>query len=381
MTRSGSEGEKHSLVRVREAVILQVVARRPDTTEAWADLGEGRRELVLSYHALTGPLHVGDRVSLNTTAVDLRLGTGGLHFVTAVHGRSLDTVRPGHIMKLRYTPSQVKVLSIEEEESPYHEALQEIPDLSGMPILVGTLHSQVPIVAAVLRAQAPTAKIAYVMTDGAALPAAFSRLISQLRTAEMIHAFFTVGHAFGGEFEAVNAPSAFAAAHVVANVDVVIAAMGPGVVGTGTPLGTTALEQGPLLDAARALGATPIPIVRASGTEDRDRHHGISHHTITALTRFTCNRLYIPLCEGPTNELTQTVRDQSAAFKNCGHRLVWEDGRGAYEKAARLLGEHGIHVTTMGRTAEDDPLFFWMTAAAAAYALRFIPSSKTKKQA
>src|SRR5690606_41869124 len=54
--------------------------------------------------------------------------SGGFHFVTAVWGRSTETSRDGHIMKARYTPSQVRVLAVEEEGSPYHEQLRDIPD-------------------------------------------------------------------------------------------------------------------------------------------------------------------------------------------------------------------------------------------------------------
>src|SRR5690606_4182036 len=75
---------------------------------------------------LTGPVAAGHRVLLNTTAVDLGLGSGGFHFVmarldegeagtppegvgggTGARGRN---PMGGHIMKLRYTPLQVPVL-------------------------------------------------------------------------------------------------------------------------------------------------------------------------------------------------------------------------------------------------------------------------------
>ena len=120
-------------------------------------------------------------MSLNTTAAWLGLGTGGVHFVTAVWGRAQEAMGKGHIMKARYTPSQVRVLAVEEEDRPGHEALSAIPDLGGTPVAVGGLHSQVPVVAAAVKACAPAARIAYVMTDGAALPASFSQILKALR--------------------------------------------------------------------------------------------------------------------------------------------------------------------------------------------------------
>ena len=54
---------------------------------------------------------------LNTTAVELSLGTGGYHFVIAnLNNLESNFTKGGHIMKLRYTPIQVKVDSVEEQE-------------------------------------------------------------------------------------------------------------------------------------------------------------------------------------------------------------------------------------------------------------------------
>ena len=52
---------------------------------------------------------------LNTTAVDLGLGTGGWHVVHWNLAREeLDEPGPGHIMKLRYTSLQVDAGAAEE---------------------------------------------------------------------------------------------------------------------------------------------------------------------------------------------------------------------------------------------------------------------------
>jgi len=355
------------MIRVREGTVRSVTAEGPGWTEALADLEDGGTQRCLSLHALTGPLQPGDRVSLNTTAAFLGLGTGGYHFVTAVWGRARDIHGPGHIMKLRYTPAQVRVLAVEEEESPHHDALATIPDLGGKPVFVGTLHSQVPLVAAAIKAVRPHVRIAYVMTDGAALPAAFSRLLPALKSAQIIDAVITAGHAFGGDYECVTPAAGLAAAHVVVGADAVIVSMGPGVVGTGTPLGTTALEQGPLLDAAACLGGEPIAVVRASEADPRERHRGISHHVITALTRFTHHPVTVPLVAPRDPSLRERIRSQAGELAQAGHRIVWVDGEGAYAPARKLLSSAGITVTTMGRGERDDPLFFWSAAAAGAW--------------
>lgn len=355
-------------VRVREGVVTAIRAEGEGWTEASVRLaGEEREEVAIAYHGVTGSLRPGDRVALNTTALHLGLGTGGFHFVMAVHGRSLEAAAVGHIMKVRYTPAQVKVPAVEEEGSPHRSAMEGVPNLGGVPIAVGTLHSQVPIVAATLRALRSSARIGYVMTDGAALPAAFSKTLPKLKAAGIVDCVITAGHAFGGDLEAVTAPSAMAAAVNVARCDAVLVAMGPGVVGTGTPLGTTAIEQGPLLDAAGALGGAPVAIVRVSFADPRERHQGISHHVITALTLFARGAAVVPLpkLDDPTGR--RLLERQAEELSAKGHEVRWMDGKSAYAEAKRLLEQAGIRVTTMGRGDDEDPAFFFAAAAAGAY--------------
>jgi len=354
---------QHVGAQIREGVVVEVIQRRSGAILARVEV-DGRREQAICYPALTGPVDVGDRVCLNTTSVALGLGTGGFHLVTAVWGRRADLEGPGHIMKARYTPSQVRVLAAEEEESAYHGALQGIPDLGRMPVAVGGLHSQLPLVAAAVKAIVPGARVAYVMTDGAALPALVSELLDRLRRSGIVDTVITAGQAFGGDLEAVNVHSALACAKEVAQADVTVVAMGPGVVGTATPLGTTALEQAPILDAAADLGATAIPVVRVSFADPRPRHQGISHHVMTCLSRFVHHRLTVPLAVLSNPLWDAMLKRQAMRLEACGHKVRWRDGARAYALAEKILEKHGIRVTSMGRSALDDPAFFWSAAAA-----------------
>ena len=73
-----------------------------------------------------------------------------------------------------------------------------------MPVVVADLHSALPAVLAGVRADAArTRRVAYVMTDGGALPAWFSRTVAGLRDAAG-SARSRVGQAFGGDLEAVT---------------------------------------------------------------------------------------------------------------------------------------------------------------------------------
>jgi len=249
-------------------------------------LVDGREDRAVAYEAFTGGLKPGDEVWLNTTAAARGLGSGGYHFVVAhlnPHA-SLDAPAGGHIMKLRYTPGQLKVMAVEEPESPFHALLRDADNLGGTPVVALELHSQVaPVAAAVWRRGRGKLRLVYIMTDGGALPLPFSRSVATLKEKGLLAATVTVGHAFGGEFEAVNVHSGLLAARHAGRADVIVVGMGPGVVGTETRFGTTAIEQGEVVNAAHVLGGQAVAALRIGFGDSRERHVGVSHHTITAL--------------------------------------------------------------------------------------------------
>lgn len=331
----------------RTATVTAMLVERPGLQRV--DTTEGRAYVLTQ---LVPPVAVGDEVVLNTTGVDLALGTGGWHVVHwNLAERSWSAPGDGHIMKLRYTSLQADTGSTEEH-------LEELPDdLEGVPVVVCTVHSQAGVVAAVLRALRPEARIVYLMTDGAALPIALSDLVHALRGAGAIDATVTTGHAFGGDHEAVSIPSGLAVARHVARADVIVVGMGPGVVGTGTALGTTAVEGAAVLDAVAALGGRPVLCVRMSDGDQRDRHRGTSHHadTVLRLTRST--------------EVLAPVPGEGA-----------DRAAGELPDAPAILDRLGVRVTTMGRGPEEDPLFFSACAAAAstAAALMAPPSAAAR---
>jgi len=151
-------------------VVIQITADRNSAQEIAVEI-EGERGQAIAYPALVGRVEVGDEVVLNTTAVDLGLGTGGWHFVIEnLSRRAPEVSGPGRIMKLRYTPHQLAVQSVEEDDSPYREAIERFKSLEKMPVVVGQLHSQIgPAAAAIKRGTTPKARTAYIMTDSAAL--------------------------------------------------------------------------------------------------------------------------------------------------------------------------------------------------------------------
>jgi Protein of unknown function (DUF3866) len=356
------------VVRIRNGRVTAILRRRPGATEVRVAVdGDDDEATAISYDQVTGPVEVGDRVVLNTTAVALGLGTGGFHVVMARLGGPVDAPGPGHVIKARYTPSQVRVLAVEEEASPHRAAVAACRDLGGLPVVCAELHSMVPVVAAAARAVADDLTVAYVQDDGGALPLAFSRLAAAMRERGLLAGIVTAGQAFGGDLEAISLHSGLAAARAVLGADVVVVAQGPGGMGSGTALGFSGIQVAEAVNAAGALGGRPVACLRLSAADRRERHRGVSHHSRTALGRLALARaaVAVPVLADP--ELADLVDRQLAEAGVAGrHELVAVEA----PDAGKLLAAWDLEVTSMGRGPEEDPLFFAAAAAAGTLAGR-----------
>ncbi|MEW6523158.1 MAG: DUF3866 family protein [Bacillota bacterium] len=351
-------------VRLRQGEVTAVCSDGPALQELVVTTG-GQRARAVNYSDLGGRVAVGDRVLLNTTAMALGLGTGGVHFVVARCDQDdTELAGPGHAMKVRYTPVQVCCQVAEEPGGPGHRVLRRRWRLDGMPVVAAELHSQVPVVLAGIRSSLPGARLAYVFSDGGALPVAFSRLVPAMKRAGLVDVVIAAGQAFGGDLEAVNVPSALAVARHVVGCAAAVVAMGPGQLGTGTKLGFSGLEQADHLNRAAALGGVPVTVLRLSGADPRPRHRGVSHHSLTVL------QLALSTCLVPYPRELAGARQPYAELSFVGvqnrHRLVTAAGSPALEYLARA----GLQVTSMGRSPQADPWFFLAAGAAGKVAAR-----------
>jgi len=360
-------------VHLRRARVRGVRAERPGFVELDVDV-EAEPGVAVAYTDLVGPVRPGDEVVVNTTAVALGLGTGGFHLVVAVWGGEPPEVgHPGRVMKARYTPLQAAVRTVEETD---RDVLEGSGGLGGTPVVCAPLHSMIAPVAAGARA-AGARSVAYVMSDGAALPGALSNLVPALRAAGLLDAFVTCGQAFGGELEAVTIWTGLLAAAHVAGADVVVVADGPGNLGTETTWGVSALSSGNALNAARTLGGRPVAALRVSFADARERHRGVSHHTLTIL-RDVCPAdatVAVPALEGPQRDrVWDALRGERLEER---HQLVEVDGRPALAELERA----GIAVESMGRTLDDDPAFFLAAGAAGVLAARMAAQGRRWREA
>lgn len=347
------------LARVR-GTVETIEAERDGAQEISVRTAESLRSAIV-YPELTGPAAVGDSVLLNTWAVEMGLGTGGFDFVVSINGGEALESPPGHILKLRYTPMQRPVLAAAAQESPHHAALEAFKSLDTTPVVCAELHSQVPAIAAAVKWETRgLAKVVYVMTDGAALPIGFSRLVPQMKAHGLVDSTVTAGQAFGGDLEAVNLYSGLAAARAAANADVIIVSQGPGNTGTETPLGFSGIDQGMALNAVAALDGTAIAVLRLSFADPRPRHVGISHHTRTVLERIVLRPVLVPVPNlfGPEQHYLRRALEDSELRDR--HEFITIEAEPGYQ----ALLDCGITVTTMGRSIREEKAFFLSAAAA-----------------
>lgn len=317
-------------------------------------------------NALTGEASVGDRVVLNTTAVDMNLGTGGQDFVLWNLERDHhSTSSGGHIMKLRYSPCQIDVLSAESPESEHHQTMELAESLDGMPVVACGLHSQIAPAAAVLKQLDPDLRIAYVMTDGGSLPLVQSNMVRLLKEKGLVDVTVTCGHAFGGDYESVNIFSGLVTANEVASADIAIVAMGPGVTGTQTSLGHSAMEQGQVISAAASLGGRPVAALRVSFADPRPRHRGVSRQTVSALRFGALARCTMAVPDLPVEQLTEVMESLIDTGLSEMHDIRIVDGW----ETIPALEKYGLgSISSMGRTAKDDPAFFEAAGSAGLFA-------------
>ena len=360
-------------VRLRRATVRGVRAVRPGFAELEVEV-DGEPGVAVAFTDLVGPLGAGDEVVVNTAAVALGLGTGGFHLVVSSRDAGPpDVGHGGRVMKARYTPLQAAVRAVEET---HRDVLEGSGGLGGTPVVCAPLHSMIAPVAAGARA-AGARSVAYVMTDGAALPGALSNLVPALRDSGLLGVFVTSGQAFGGELETVTIWTGLLAAVHLAGAEVVIVADGPGNLGTETTWGVSALSSGHALNAAQTLGGRPVAALRISFADARERHRGVSHHSLTIL-RDVCSveaNVAVPALDPPERDRVWDALRGGRLEER--HQLVEVDGRPALAELERA----GVAVESMGRTANEDPAFFLAAGAAGVLAARMAAQGRRWREA
>ncbi|BFU44224.1 DUF3866 family protein [Krasilnikovia sp. MM14-A1004] len=359
------------MVRWRSGTVTRVRRRWRGAVELDVRTPEGELR-ALAYPELTGEPEPGDRVLLNVGALVMGLGTGGYALVVALPDRlpgdpaqDGTTRDSGHLVKARYTPLQPILLGVDEEASPHREVMAAAESLDGLPVVTADLHSALPAILAGVRAERRDARVAYVMTDGGALPAWFSRTLDGLR--DHLAGTVTTGQAFGGDLEAGTVHTGLLAARHVLRADVAVVAQGPGNLGTGTTWGFSGVAVGEAVNAVAALGGRPVGSLRVSTGDGRPRHRGVSHHSLTAYGRVALARADLVLPADLPAELDAELTAALAPLAE-RHRLVRVPASGLDE----ALRASPVPLSTMGRGLDADHAYFLTAAAAGRHAATLI---------
>jgi uncharacterized protein DUF3866 len=343
---SGRLALRRGVVVSAEPLLVEIDGeRRP----AWADT------------ALLGEMHEGDEVVVNVAAVALGLGSGGFDVVHVNLTRGLDATPAGdnHVIKLNYTSLQHPVRPVEREVGRF------IPPREGKgatalaaPALVLPLHGHLAPAAWAAAQASPGIRVGYVQTGGGALPGALSRDVATLRERELLCGHVTAAPAYGGEREALSVAGALDAAANDLGWEAILVGPGPGIIGSDTALGHGGMAALDSAHAALALGLPTLLSPRLSSGDSRERHRGVSHHTLTILELLLAPvGVAVPgvADDLPMHEEVVEALGSAAASR---HRLT--------EAPADLAAyaTSSLPTTTMGRTIEQDPLFFAAPLAA-----------------
>jgi hypothetical protein len=261
----------------------------------------------LAYPELTGRPEAGDRLLLNTSALALGLGTGGYALVVALPDR------------MPADPTGPGHL-VKARYTPLQATVQGA-DEQGSP------HHDV------------------------------------LRDA--------VGQSFGGDLETVTLHTGLLAARHVLGADVAVVSQGPGNLGTGTRWGFSGVACGEAVNAAAVLGGRPVASLRISEADPRERHHGVSHHSLTSYGRVALARADVVVPDLP-GAFGARVAAQAAALAG-RHTLVIVSTDGL----SGVLRGSPVPLSTMGRGLEEDPAYFLAAAAAGRHAAALLASTRS----
>jgi hypothetical protein len=329
-----------------------VVGEEPLTVEI-----DGERRKAWADEALLGEMREGDEVIVNVAALDLGLGSGGFDVVHVNLTRGLNASGDTreHVIKLNYTSLQHP---IEPVELPVRFMLdigaKGAPEPTGsqMPVLILPLHGHLAPAAWAAAQATPGLKLGYVQTAGGALPGALGRDVAQLRERGLLCDHITAAPAYGGEQEALSVAGALDAAANGLGWGAAVVGPGPGIIGSDTRLGHGGMAALDNAHAALALGLPALLSPRLSEADPRERHQGVSHHTLTVL-ELLLGGVVVAAPEGNPDAVSRLA---SAAGDR--HKL--------HEAKPDVAGYEasGLPARTMGRGIEDDRLFFAAALAA-----------------
>ena len=176
-----------------------------------------------------------------------------------------------------------------------------------------------------------------------------------LRERGLLAGHLTAGASFGGEAEAITTAGALHHGLRALGWDAAVCGPGPGIVGSRSSLGHGGMIALDSAHVSLALGCPTLLVARMSSGDERARHRGISHHTLTVLELLlepvtVALPAGMPAAPGPGPVAVSGEAQPSA-------RIARHEWRSAPADLAAYAAS-GLPAETMGRDLEADPLFF-----------------------
>ncbi len=325
-----------------------VVSVEPLTVEV-----AGERRLAWADTVLLGEMREGDEVVVNVAALDLGLGSGGFDVVHVNLSRGLEGgggPEGEHVIKLNYTSLQHPVAPVEAETGEKSPAAAETGAPVAVSVLILPLHGHLAPAAWAAAQASPGSQVGYIQTGGGALPGSLSHDVAELRERGLLCGHITAAPAYGGEHEALSTVGALDAANRL-GWDAALVGPGPGIIGSSTEYGHGGIAA---LDSAHAALSLRLPTLlspRLSASDPRERHLDVSHHTCTVL------------------ELLLAPLDVAVPEDEDGIQAALEEAPGTHRLRFAPVdldaySASGLPSRTMGRSLQEDPLFFAAPLAA-----------------
>lgn len=330
-------------------------------------------EKAINYILETGLCSVGDLVVINTIGNRLELGTGGYNLIYLnMSNKSKEEQVPdrkqGHIIKMKYTPGQIRVKAI-EESIEYKKIFAKKTKLLPKPVIYTILHSMISPLVKSIKYVKPDTIITCVYTYGGAMNANNSFTLKKLRASGAINSVITTGECYGGDYEAINIATGILFGFNRLNSDIIIVCCGPGVAGSSTYYGYSTFDFiGPIY-ITKLLGLCPVLVPRISMADNRERHMGVSMQSISILQNLDFS-VHLPVYRDNEDlEEFRYIYNQLIKYEIIHkHKVQFIDDVIIKKSIDYISGETRV----MGRSYIEDPWFFYNCSCTGVYSVELL---------
>lgn len=327
-------------------------------------------ERAINYIEETGICFYNDMVIINTIGNKLSLGTGGYNIIylnlssKLEVGKDLDR-RDGHIIKMKYTPGQLRVKAVEENIE--HKSIFDMDHkLLPKPVIYAILHSMIAPLVRTIKFLNPNVIISCVYTYGGAMNVSNSFTLKELKSEGLINNVITTGECYGGDYESINSTTGILFGFNGLKSDIIIVCCGPGVAGSSTYYGFSTFDFIGAIYMTKLLGLFPVLIPRISMADRRDRHRGVSMQSISILQTLDFS-VHVPAYkDNEDKEGFNYIYNQLKQFGIIDKHIVKFIDDEIIKETIDFIAED---TRVMGRNYIEDPYFFYNCSSAGVYSV------------